>query len=508
MMVKIGKLINVKIGIISVFHETNTFSPILTSRDNFEKNVWIEGADIVRVFAGTRTSIGGFLDVISERGLEAVPLFAAHATPAGVVKREIFEEIRFNIRKQLENNLLIDAIALELHGAHIVEGIEDPEAIICAEIRELIGVKPLAVVTDFHANMTPERLKSATIWSGYRTNPHIDTYETAVRALENLFFYMSKNEKPGFSFIRVPVIFPPICQSTSDSPFLGIIEKAKQIEEKFNLRDLIVHGGYSYSDISYAGLSFTAVSDSKDLLERELALMEMAKFAWKSKDEVTQEVFDIDAVMQLVSAGVLENKKYAIADLADNINGGSTGDSTHVIAPLLKLGLKVLTTICDPAAIEILDGVKISEKIDLALGGYSNPVVGAVLNVCAELIWRGSGEYVHEGLMNHGAAYSIGKAALVRVGSVDILIQSFAQQPNDLAQFKIAGIDPSDYEVVLLKGAAALRANWQNLFDEFLNVSSPGITDCILERLNYVNLANNVWPLNRAITPTFDVVHI
>ena len=57
-----------------------------------------------------------------------------------------------------------------------------------AEIRELIGAKPLAVVTDFHANMTQERLKSATIWSGYRTNPHIDTYEAAVRSLENLFF--------------------------------------------------------------------------------------------------------------------------------------------------------------------------------------------------------------------------------------------------------------------------------------------------------------------------------
>jgi hypothetical protein len=46
------------------------------------------------------------------------------------------------------------------------------------------------------------------------------------------------------------------------------------------------------------------------------------------------------------------------------------------------------------------------------------------------------------------------------------------------------------------------------LVDEFVNASSPGITDCVLERLNYVNLANNVWPLDKTITPTFDVVHI
>ena len=356
--------------------------------------------------------------------------------------------------------------------------------------------------------MTPERLKSATIWSGYRTNPHVDTYEAAVRALENLFFYIDSNEKPEFSFVRVPVIFPPISQSTGDAPFKGIIEKAKELQEKFELRDLIVHGGYSYSDIPYAGMSFTALGDSKDRVKRELALLELAKLAWESKNMVTQESVDIDRVMQLVSSGARDSKKYAIADTSDNINGGSAGDSTHVLAPLLGSGLKVLTTICDPAAIDVLDGVKISESIDLFLGGYSHPTVGSPLNVSAQLMWKGNGEYVHEGRMNHGASYSIGKAAWVRVNTVDILIQSFAQQPNDLAQFKIAGINPTEYAVVLLKGAAALRANWQSLVDEFVNASSPGITDCVLERLNYVNLANNVWPLDKTITPSFDVVHI
>ncbi|KGA14629.1 hypothetical protein GM51_16775 [freshwater metagenome] len=497
-----------KIGILSVFHETNTFSPIPTDIDDFKKSTWLTGSAIIKTFEGTRTPIGGFLEIIRERGYEAVPLFAAHATPAGVVMHEVFQEIRLNVRKQLKDHPEIDALALELHGAHIVEGIEDPEAILCAEIRELIGEKPLAVVTDFHANMTPERLKSATIWSGYRTNPHVDTYEAAVRALENLFFYIDSNEKPEFSFVRVPVIFPPISQSTGDAPFKGIIERAKELQEKFELRDLIVHGGYSFSDVPYAGLSFTALGDSKNRVKRELALLELAKLVWESKNVVTQEIVDIDKVMQLVSSGACDNKRYAIADTSDNINGGSAGDSTHVLAPLLGSGLKVLTTICDPAAIDLLDGVKISESIDLFLGGYSHPTVGSPLRVSAQLMWKGNGEYVHEGRMNHGASYSIGKAAWVRVNTVDILIQSFAQQPNDLAQFKIAGINPTEYEVIVLKGAAALRANWQSLVDEFVNASSPGITDCVLERLNYVNLANNVWPLDKKITPSFDVAHI
>jgi microcystin degradation protein MlrC len=110
--------------------------------------------------------------------------------------------------------------------------------------------------------------------------------------------------------------------------------------------------------------------------------------------------------------------------------------------------------------------------------------------------------------MNHGAGYSIGDAALVRIGQTDVLIQSFAQQPNDLAQFKIAQINPDDYQVVLLKGAAALRANWQPRVDEFLNASSLGTTDCKLERLNYQKLDKSVYPLNKELSPTWHVEHL
>jgi microcystin degradation protein MlrC len=109
--------------------------------------------------------------------------------------------------------------------------------------------------------------------------------------------------------------------------------------------------------------------------------------------------------------------------------------------------------------------------------------------------------------MNHGAQYTIGESALVRIENSDLLIQSFAQQPNDLAQFKVAGVNPDDYQIILLKGAAALRANWTSKVDVFYNASSMGMTDCILERLSYKKLNNSIWPLNRSLLPEFNVQH-
>lgn len=498
-----------KIGILSAFHETNTFSVIKTDKKNFLTNTWLQGDEITTAFGGTKTPIGGFLDAIANYSHQAVPLFAAHATPAGTVAREVFDEIRENFKQALFTHPEIDGVALELHGALVVEGIEDPEALLCAEVRDLIGNKPLAVVTDFHANMSVARLKSATVWAGYRTNPHVDTYQSAVRSLENLFFYLDNKIEPKFSFLQVPIIYPPIGQATNDDPFVRIINRANQLGEKYALCDLIVHGGYSFSDISYAGLSFTAIGDSTNQAQREEALLELAQLAWQSKEEYTQKIHDVSEVLELVQQSLKNARKVAIADIADNINGGSAGDSTHLIDELLKLdGVKTLTSICDPKAIGRLQDRAVGEEVELSLGGWSDPVVGQPLKVKAKLLWKGDGSYQHEGIMNHGARYSIGEAALVRVKNIDILVQSFAQQPNDLAQFKIAGLDLDYYQVILLKGAAALRANWTILVDDFFNASSLGVTDCILERLNYQKLADTVWPLNKDLNPTFVVQHL
>jgi microcystin degradation protein MlrC len=497
-----------KIAILSAFHETNTFSKVATDKRNFETNTWLSGQEIIKNFSNTKTPIGGFLKAIKDHGHEAIPLFAAHATPAGVVQASVFAEIRKNFKQQLLQNDDIAAVALEIHGAHVVEGIDDPEAILIQDVKEIIGEKPIAVVSDFHANMTMERLANTAVWAGYRTNPHIDTYEAGVRSLEHLFYYLDNNLEPEYSFVKIPIIYPPIGQATSDQPFVQLIKRADELRELYGFRDLIVHGGYSFSDINYAGISFTALGHSADKPQREKALLQLAKLAWDTKETFTQEIFDISDALNLSLQAISANKRVAIADIADNINGGSAGDSTHLIHELIKLPtIKSLSTICDPIAVKNLKGLQIGSKITLKLGGWSDPIVGAPINNTATLLWFGDGTYVHEGLMNHGAQYTIGESALVRIENSDLLIQSFAQQPNDLAQFKVAGVNPDDYQIILLKGAAALRANWTSKVDVFYNASSLGMTDCILERLSYKKLNNSIWPLNRSLLPEFNVQH-
>ena len=75
---------------------------------------------------------------------------------------------------------------LDLHGAMVTESLEDGEGELLRRIRAIDPKTPIAVSLDMHANLYDAIIANATVVTGYRTYPHIDTYDTAKRAGEIL----------------------------------------------------------------------------------------------------------------------------------------------------------------------------------------------------------------------------------------------------------------------------------------------------------------------------------
>lgn len=482
-----------KIAVAGIWHETNTLVEIKSTKENFTNFGWYLGRDLVDAFLGTKTVMGGYLDVLNQNNHEVIPIFGAYATPSGTITIDTFEEILETLLEGITERLPFDGLLLELHGAQVVENIDDPEALIVKRVRETIGDIKLAVVTDFHANMTEQRLKFVDLWTGYRTNPHIDTYETGIRSANLLLEILSTNKNFGFSFKSINSLFSPIEQSTSDTPFKLFLDKAKEVKEKFNLIDLIVHGGYSFADVAHAGLSFTAISNAEQVANRLAALEEMASYAESNKSNIQQKIIELDQVIQILNKEV--DSKIAIADIADNINGGSAGDSTHALRAIMETKRKFLASICDPAAIESLKNRQVGEQVDLKVGGWSGPLVGTPLEISGKLALLTEGSYTHTGKMYTGQSFTMGLAAVIDLPNGSLLIQTLPQQPNDLEMFRCMGLNPDDFDCLLLKGAIALRATWSDRVDIFINASSLGTTDCNLGRLELTKLKNKVWPL-------------
>ena len=128
-----------------ISHETSTFTPVQTTLASYEQRFLLRGDDIIAVFQGTNTPIGGFIEGASGHGFELIPTIFAEPHPSGPTPRLLFDSLLGELLHRVEEAGDIDGILLELHGSMVVgdldttDGIDDGEGYILRAIRNLIG---------------------------------------------------------------------------------------------------------------------------------------------------------------------------------------------------------------------------------------------------------------------------------------------------------------------------------------------------------------------------------
>src|SRR5258706_9939694 len=137
-------------------HETNTFSRLPTTLEDYRRRWLLEGDEITQSFRGTRTEIGGLLDYAREARWQLVPTGAANATPSGKLTRETWETIRDKIPARARNAGDVAGAVLALHRAMVSETEDDAEGALLEALRGVLGASvPILVTLDLHANATP-----------------------------------------------------------------------------------------------------------------------------------------------------------------------------------------------------------------------------------------------------------------------------------------------------------------------------------------------------------------
>ncbi len=127
-------------------HETNTFSTLATTYEDFR---FLRGQALL-----AEDAIWG---EVAAQGHTLLPLFRAWAHPSGCPTQACYRRIADEFLTALERCLPVDALFLELHGAMEVEGIGDGETAFLGEIRQLVGQEVfLAATFDLHGNIAPE----------------------------------------------------------------------------------------------------------------------------------------------------------------------------------------------------------------------------------------------------------------------------------------------------------------------------------------------------------------
>src|SRR3954453_10285046 len=134
-----------------------------------------------------------------------------------------------------------------------------------------------------HANIYDAIVDNATIVTGYRTYPHIDTYDTAKRAGSLLLRAISGEIRPVMAWGNVPMLPHVMRQGSDDHPNKELQARCAAMSSEGALAASLFTG-FPHADIANAGLSAGGVTDG----DRELAgplRDELLDRAWVDRED-------------------------------------------------------------------------------------------------------------------------------------------------------------------------------------------------------------------------------
>src|SRR5258705_493626 len=211
-------------------------------------------AAVREAFKGTGTAIGAFIDLAEQAGAEAVYPIAGNAAPSAPVDTAAYEFMAGRIVDAVAKGC--DAVLLDLHGAMVTRAHDDGEGELLGRLRRIAPDIPIGVALDMHTNLFPAMGRLATVIAGYQTYPHVDMYETGLRAGKAIL----SNAKPVLAFGHRPMLPHVMRQSSLDSPNKEIQARAREMERQGALAASFFVG-FPHADIPYAGSSAVVVTD-------------------------------------------------------------------------------------------------------------------------------------------------------------------------------------------------------------------------------------------------------
>jgi microcystin degradation protein MlrC len=488
-------------------HETNTFSPVPTPLARFGTGPGpLYGEAAIAAFRGTGSGLGAYLDIAAREQAEIVLPIAAGASPSRPVDDDAFEHIARHICDAVAQGKQtggFDGIMLDLHGAMVTESFEDGEGELLRRIRALDTTTPIAVAYDMHANLYPAMIENATVVSGYRTYPHVDTYETAMRAGEILVRAIRGEMRPVMAWGNVPMLPHVMRQGSGDNPNRELQERCAAMASEGALAASLFTG-FPHADIANAGLSAVVVTDGdKDLAER--LRDELLERAWGEREAFVYKIEplkDALARAQAMPAPAPGQGPIVLLDHYDNCASGGTMDTTVVLGEIIKMGLENVAAfaIFDPEAVRRAIAAGIGAQVTLSVGGKMAmpqiPGESPALEISGTVKTIASGRFRNKGPMGRGVTTDMGPSVVIDTGKVEIALISRHVEPSDLNCFYSLGIDPLQKRYVMLKSRVHWRAGLGAMAKAVVDCAGVGVCTSDYGELTFKNVRRPIYPLD------------
>ena len=487
-----------RVVIAMMKHETNTFSPVPTPLSRFARGTPLppRGDAAYAAFKGTGSAMGAYIDLAEREGYRIVTPIAAQATPSAPVHDDAYEAICDAICEAVADGC--DAIMLDLHGAMVTQSLEDGEGALLARSRAIDPDVPIAVTLDMHTNLYPAIVENVTTLAGYQTYPHIDNYQSGMRAGEALIKVLNGAATPTIAWGNRPMLPHVMRQGTDDFPNSELQARAREMEQgEAMIATLFV--GFPHADIRNAGLSAVVVTDDDPGAARRLC-DELLDAAWRER---AAWVYRIEPLAESISrAKSATGGPVILLDHYDNAASGGTMDTMTVLGAIFDAGLENVAAfaIFDPDCVQTMIAAGVGARVTVMLGGKMDmPSIGRrgePREVSGMVKTISLGQYRNRGPASKGLLMDLGPTVVLDTGAVEIVVISRQSEPNDLACFLSLGIDPAAKKYLMLKSRVHYRAGFGPIASQVIECSGTGVCTSDYDQLTFKNVRRPIYPLD------------
>lgn len=478
-----------KIALAGISHETNSYCQGQTPYSAF----YTYRGETMLQTAGQQSDMGGAVDRCAALGVEAVPILFASTQPSGVIERDAYEQLKEEILSGLAAQPDMDGCVLLLHGAGVVDGIEDLEADLCRAVRQLLGDKPMAASFDLHGNISQDMAGQLNGIFACHHYPHIDLHERAAEAVQCVYDMAITGRKTVCNVIRLPMLQPTT--TTYEGIGQQMLERLLRLEKEAGCRDLSWFHGFPYTDINHVG-AYVAVTSEPGDAAALAAAESFAATLWEAREDFRPRSLSGDEAVAEAQAAT--RYPVVIHETSDNCGGGAPGDGTHLLRSMLSAGLGAeacFSFLVDPEVAAQAHQAGVGSTITVTLGGKTDDLHGE------SLILEAYVKALHDGrlIMQHmfkGAPLNIGRMARLVVDDMDIVVASRRSQTFDQEPFLAVGIDVMKYKYVALKSSNHFRAGFQQLAGTIITADTPGLSTHNITVFPRQNTSRRLWPIH------------
>jgi len=494
----------IRIGVLGLSHETNTFCLSPTTLANFESEGVLRGDAIWRVHASAHTILAGFATLLDRPDIELVPLFFTSAIPSGLITRDTYETLVGEVTDMVRSGGPWDGILMAQHGAAVAAGFPDADGEMISRVRAAVGPKtPIGVVLDLHANVSPLMVDASTVTLMTHRNPHTDMRDRGADCAALIVRTIHGEIRPVQALVQVPAVINITRQATAEPPMREIMADAAKVLDRPGILGICVAEGFPYADVAEMGMSCVVVADGDQDLARNTA-QELGDRMWAARKEFLQLAMTPDEALKAADErGRSERRPALVLDVGDNIGGGGPGDNTVLLDALSRQEIgRTLVIITDREAVRACLAAGPGANVRLSVGGkldnrFSSPVA---LNGTVRVLSDGKYE---EPTPTHGGFrfFDAGTTAVVETdrGHV-VVLTSRAVMPSSIEQIRSLGLATERFSILTAKGVISPRAGYEPVTCATFVADTPGVTAAGLSVLTYVDRPRPLFPFESDAT--------